>query len=112
MAEADGGFEDLLVYLRDSRGFDFTGYKRTSLMRRVDRRMQDADIPSYEAYLDLLQVRPDEFTALFNTILINVTHFFRDEDSWQYLRDELLPPLDRGQGRRPDPGLERGLRHR
>ncbi|BEP12971.1 PAS domain S-box protein [Acidothermaceae bacterium B102] len=96
MAEADGAFEDLLVYLRDSRGFDFTGYKRTSLMRRVDRRMQDADIPSYEAYLDLLQVRPEEFTALFNTILINVTDFFRDEDSWQHLRDELLPPLVAG----------------
>src|SRR5437868_13287990 len=62
-------------------------------MRRVDRRMQDTNIPSYEAYLDVLQVRPEEFTALFNTILINVTAFFRDEESWSYLRDELLPDL-------------------
>ncbi|MDX6256012.1 MAG: two-component system, chemotaxis family, CheB/CheR fusion protein [Frankiales bacterium] len=93
MTEPDSAFEDLLHYLRDSRGFDFTGYKRTSLMRRVDRRMQDADIPSYEAYLDLLQVRPDEFTALFNTILINVTDFFRDPDSWDELRQTVLPPM-------------------
>jgi two-component system CheB/CheR fusion protein len=93
VSEGDNAFEELLVYLRDSRGFDFTGYKRTSLMRRVDRRMQDAAIPSYETYLDLLQVRPEEFTALFNTILINVTDFFRDEGSWQHLRDELLPDL-------------------
>jgi two-component system CheB/CheR fusion protein len=93
VTEPDSAFEELLLYLRDSRGFDFTGYKRTSLMRRVDRRMQDADIPTYEAYLDLLQVRPEEFTALFNTILINVTDFFRDEESWQHLRDVLLPTL-------------------
>ncbi|MDX6212516.1 MAG: two-component system, chemotaxis family, CheB/CheR fusion protein [Frankiales bacterium] len=93
MTEPDSAFEDLLHYLRDSRGFDFTGYKRTSLMRRVDRRMQDADIPSYEAYLDLLQVRSDEFTALFNTILINVTDFFRDRESWDELRQTVLPPM-------------------
>ncbi len=90
---ADAAFEELLHYLRDSRGFDFTGYKRTSLMRRVDRRMQTADIGSYETYLDLLQVRPDEFTALFNTILINVTDFFRDTDSWDHLAQTVLPAL-------------------
>ena len=93
MTETDPAFEDLLSYLRDSRGFDFTGYKRTSLIRRVDRRLQDADIPSYESYLDLLQVRPDEFTSLFNTILINVTDFFRDPDSWDELRATVLPAM-------------------
>jgi two-component system CheB/CheR fusion protein len=93
VTEPDSAFEDLLHYLRDSRGFDFTGYKRTSLMRRVDRRMQDADIASYEAYLDVLQVRPDEFSSLFNTILINVTDFFRDTDSWDELRATVLPAL-------------------
>ncbi|MDX6243675.1 MAG: two-component system, chemotaxis family, CheB/CheR fusion protein, partial [Frankiales bacterium] len=101
MTEPDSAFEDLLRYLRDSRGFDFTGYKRTSLMRRVDRRMQDADIPSYEAYLDLLQVRPEEFTALFNTILINVTDFFRDADSWEELRTTVLLPLIERKGTEP-----------
>ena len=59
-------------------GFDFTGYKRSSLMRRVDRRMSQVGIADYAEYLDYLEVHPDEFTALFNTILINVTGFFRD----------------------------------
>ncbi|MDX6223614.1 MAG: two-component system, chemotaxis family, CheB/CheR fusion protein, partial [Frankiales bacterium] len=55
--------------------------------------MQDADIASYEAYLDVLQVRPDEFGSLFNTILINVTDFFRDRESWDELRQTVLPPM-------------------
>jgi two-component system CheB/CheR fusion protein len=82
-----------LVYLRDERGFDFTGYKRASLERRVRRRMDSLSIASFEDYHDFLIVHQDEFTALFNTILINVTSFFRDPDAWGYLGDQLLPDL-------------------
>jgi two-component system CheB/CheR fusion protein len=95
MEPTDLQFEALLVYLKESRGFDFTGYKRSSLMRRVNRRMSQVDIHDYQSYLDLLQVHPDEFTTLFNTILINVTGFFRDADSWNFLRAEVLEPLIR-----------------
>jgi two-component system, chemotaxis family, CheB/CheR fusion protein len=42
--EVDRNFEALLEYLRQNRGFDFTGYKRPSLMRRVSKRMQDIQI--------------------------------------------------------------------
>ncbi len=80
--EADEAFEALLRYMRDSRGFDFTGYKRTSLMRRVRHRMAQAGYTAFDEYLDFLQASSDEFTALFNTILINVTSFFRDPDAW------------------------------
>ncbi|WP_433790363.1 CheR family methyltransferase [Actinoplanes sp. CA-252034] len=93
MQETDPHFEALLVYLKESRGFDFTGYKRSSLMRRVNRRMTQVDAAGYQDYLDHLQVHPDEFTALFNTILINVTAFFRDADAWDYLRAEVLRPM-------------------
>jgi two-component system CheB/CheR fusion protein len=62
-------------------------------MRRVDRRMQLAEVDSYADYLDLLQLQPEEFTALFNTILINVTSFFRDPDAWTHLRDDALPKV-------------------
>jgi two-component system CheB/CheR fusion protein len=93
MEPTDPHFELLLVYLKESRGFDFTGYKRSSLVRRVNRRMSQVGIPDYQEYLDYLQVHPDEFTALFNTILINVTGFFRDPDAWDYLRAEVLEPL-------------------
>ncbi|WP_328476910.1 PAS domain S-box protein [Actinoplanes sp. NBC_00393] len=93
MHEVDPHFEALLVYLKESRGFDFTGYKRSSLMRRVNRRMTQVSVTDYLEYLDYLQVHPDEFTALFNTILINVTAFFRDADAWEYLRAEVLEPM-------------------
>src|SRR3954468_20754366 len=89
----DPDFEALLQFLRDSRGFDFTGYKRSSLMRRVDRRMQQGSITSYADYLDHLQLHQDEFTSLFNTILINVTGFFRDPDAWTQLSEDALPAM-------------------
>jgi two-component system, chemotaxis family, CheB/CheR fusion protein len=92
-SDHDPDFEALLQFLKDSRGFDFTGYKRSSLMRRVDRRMQQVDMTSYADYLDFLQLHQDEFTALFNTILINVTGFFRDPDAWMHLRDDALPGM-------------------
>ena len=93
MDAVDKHFESLLTYLKEARGFDFTGYKRSSLMRRVNRRMAQVQVADYSDYLDYLQVHPDEFTALFNTILINVTAFFRDPEAWNYLRSEVLVPL-------------------
>lgn len=89
----DEAFEALLRYMRDSRGFDFTGYKRTTLMRRVRHRMEHAGYTSFEEYLDFLQAGSDEFTALFNTILINVTSFFRDPDTWEFVGAEVIPRL-------------------
>ena len=92
-AESAAEFEVLLAHLKQSRGFDFTAYKRASLMRRVLVRMQQLGLKRFAAYLDFLEVDPEEFTRLFNTILINVTSFFRDPANWEYLRDEVLPGL-------------------
>ncbi|MBD2525919.1 CheR family methyltransferase [Nostoc sp. FACHB-133] len=94
-ADRDPKFENLLIYLRQSRGFDFTGYKRSTLMRRVRKRMQSLNIENFEEYLDYLEVYPEEFNYLFNTILINVTAFFRDSSAWEYLAEEILPNLIR-----------------
>jgi two-component system CheB/CheR fusion protein len=91
--DADPGFERLLLYLKESRAFDFTGYKRASLMRRVQHEMRRVGIESFDDYYDYLQVHPEEFVALFNTILINVTSFFRDADAWQYLTTAIVPRL-------------------
>ncbi len=93
LKEPHGEFESVLTYLKESRGFDFTGYKRSSLMRRVRRRMSQVEIDSYADYIDQLQVNADEFVALFNTILINVTGFFRDPDAWEHLREHVLPAV-------------------
>jgi two-component system, chemotaxis family, CheB/CheR fusion protein len=85
--------EVLLDYLRRSRGFDFTGYKRPSLTRRITKRMQAIGAQSYDEYIDRLEVQPDEFEHLFNTILINVTSFFRDPDAWDFLGTHVIPRL-------------------
>jgi two-component system CheB/CheR fusion protein len=86
-------FESLLEYLKETRGFDFTGYKRSTLKRRVTRRMQSHNIDNFGDYLDYLEVNSEEFEPLFNTILINVTAFFRDTEAWDYLHQQLLPQL-------------------
>ncbi|HWE36716.1 MAG TPA: CheR family methyltransferase [Isosphaeraceae bacterium] len=87
------GFEELLEYLRRSRGFDFTGYKRSSLIRRVAKRMQMINLADYRRYVDFLEVHPDEFGRLFDTILINVTAFFRDPTAWDVVREKIIPRL-------------------
>jgi two-component system, chemotaxis family, CheB/CheR fusion protein len=102
MAEVaeQAAFERILEHLRTSRGFDFTAYKRASLMRRVLKRMRSLDIKTFDDYLDYLQVRPDEFVPLFNTILINVTSFFRDQDVWDAFRETVIPNLNGGSARK------------
>ena len=90
---SDTTLDSLLEFVRDTRGFDFTGYKRSSVQRRVAKRMADLGIERYEDYLDQLQLNSDEFVELFNTILINVTGFFRDPRSWEYYATSIIPQL-------------------
>jgi two-component system, chemotaxis family, CheB/CheR fusion protein len=92
------GLDALLEYIKQHRGFDFTGYKHASLERRITKRMRTVKIDDYGDYLDFLQVEPNEFIELFNTILINVTRFFRDPDSWEYLAASVLPEILNGAG--------------
>ena len=89
-------FEVLLDYLKLSHGFDFTGYKRSSLMRRVQHRMQQIHIKSLSDYISYLQAHPEEFIPLLNTILINVTDFFRDASAWEYVAEEIIPRIIAG----------------
>src|SRR5689334_18851341 len=92
-AAPDRDFEALLEFLKTNRGFDFTGYKRTTLQRRVQKRMEDVGLGTYADYLERLTAEPEEFTLLFNTLLINVTRFFRDDAPWQYLAATVIPAL-------------------
>jgi two-component system, chemotaxis family, CheB/CheR fusion protein len=93
VSEQGNGLEILLEYIRDSRGFDFTGYKRPSLTRRIDKRMAELKIESHQEYLEHLEANPPEFVELFNAILINVTSFFRDPEAWRYMADTILPRI-------------------
>ena len=85
--------EILIAHLKRTRGFDLSGYKRPSLERRIRKRMDAVGVDDYAAYVDYLEVNQDEFPALFDVILINVTGFFRDAASWDYYAGEILPRL-------------------
>jgi two-component system CheB/CheR fusion protein len=89
----DTDLESFLEHLRESRGFDFAAYKRATLERRIKRRMSAVHAADYGEYLDYIQVHPDEFEPLFNSILINVTSFFRDRDTWDFIAAEIVPRL-------------------
>jgi two-component system CheB/CheR fusion protein len=92
-AETTSEFDALLEFLKRHRGFDFTGYKPATVQRRLHKRMAEVGVDSYAHYLEFLEAEPDEFTQLFNTLLINVTRFFRDDTTWQYLAESVVPAL-------------------
>jgi two-component system CheB/CheR fusion protein len=99
MTQIDPEFESLLEYVRDARGFDYTGYKRPTLMRRFQKRLDGVGAESYGAYREHLAGDPDEFARLFDTILINVTGFFRDRSAWDYVAEEIVPRIVDGRER-------------
>jgi two-component system, chemotaxis family, CheB/CheR fusion protein len=83
----------LLEFVKHTRGFDFTGYKRSTIERRLAKRMGELELERYEDYVDHLELHPEEFSALFNTLLINVTGFFRDPATWEHLATDVVPHL-------------------
>ena len=89
----DPEFEALIRYIQESRGLDFRGYKRTSLQRRIRRRMEDVGCDDFAIYHGFLEAHPQEFIDLLDTVLINVTSFFRDPDSWEVLKQEVVPRI-------------------
>jgi two-component system CheB/CheR fusion protein len=89
----DPKFESLLEFVRDERGFDYTGYRRPTLMRRFEKRMQSVGADDWDAYREYLRDHGEEFAELFNTILINVTGFFRDAETWELVGQEVIPRL-------------------
>src|SRR5690349_3283092 len=85
--------DELLEFIKEARGFDFTGYKRSSIERRVVKRMSEVGVDRYEDYIDYLELHAEEFAELFNTLLINVTGFFRDAQTWKHMSNGILPQL-------------------
>jgi two-component system CheB/CheR fusion protein len=89
----DPEFEALLRYIQESRGMDFRGYKRTSLKRRITLRMEAANTATFGEYRSHLEAQPSEFDELLDTVLINVTSFFRDEEAWETLKTQIVPAI-------------------
>ncbi len=82
--------------LRSAHGVDFTQYKRTTIRRRLERRMMLRRIESLDDYRESLDRDPGELAALYQDFLIRVTEFFRDPTAFDVLREDVLPTLCEG----------------
>ncbi|MBV9323525.1 MAG: PAS domain S-box protein [Chloroflexi bacterium] len=83
----------VLEQLRTRSGIDFSSYKEPTIRRRLQRRMLDTHNDKLEDYVRYLRRHPEEYDRLANSFLIKVTDFFRDEDLFNHLRDQLMPTL-------------------
>ena len=84
--------------LRRKTGHDFSRYKRSTLVRRIRRRMAELRAESVEGYLERLRADPKEVDQLFRDLLISVTHFFRDPAAFAALARRVIPKLFAGKG--------------
>ncbi len=85
--------EKVLILLRSKTGHDFSLYKKNTVYRRLDRRMGIHQINRIAAYVRYLQKNPQEVDLLFKEMLIGVTSFFRDPESWERLQNMAIPEL-------------------
>ncbi|QSV46468.1 chemotaxis protein CheB [Geobacter benzoatilyticus] len=85
--------EKVLILLRAKTGHDFSLYKKTTMYRRIERRMGIHQIDRIAAYVRYLQDNSQEVELLFNELLIGVTSFFRDPAAWEQLKGEFIPAL-------------------
>ncbi|MDD2915992.1 MAG: chemotaxis protein CheB [Gallionella sp.] len=90
------GQNRILMQLRNSTGHDFTQYKKSTIGRRIDRRMSMHNIEDLDVYARYLKEHPPEVQALFKELLINVTNFFRDPEAFVALKQDIFPQLFEG----------------
>ncbi len=88
-----GGMNRLLSLLRTATGHDFSLYKKSTIGRRIERRMAQHELTDVEVYSRYLKEHPAEAQALVKELLINVTSFFRDPEAFVVLKQEILPQL-------------------
>ncbi|MBI5546625.1 MAG: hypothetical protein HY901_22305, partial [Deltaproteobacteria bacterium] len=85
--------EKVFILLRSQTGNDFSLYKRSTIHRRIERRMGLHQLDKLGTYVRYLRDNPRETELLFKELLIGVTSFFRDPHSWEHLRDVVLPDM-------------------
>ncbi|HVS97779.1 MAG TPA: CheR family methyltransferase [Puia sp.] len=97
-AEAEKRPEDLQQALRDiftqlrvRTGHDFSNYKRPTLLRRIERRINIRNLSDLPAYAAFIAQNPDEIIALLKDLLISVTNFFRDRKAFDMIGQDVLP---------------------
>jgi two-component system, chemotaxis family, CheB/CheR fusion protein len=90
--------EKVFAQIRARTDRDFSRYKRSTVLRRIQRRMQIRHVERLEDYLDQLRESAEEVRALADDLLITVTSFFRDPDIWQQLEERVIPTLFENRG--------------
>ncbi len=86
----DISLKELIHTIAEERGLDLRGYKQSTLQRRIRKRMFQIGIPNFSEYLERVRTDQDEVRELLNTVLINVTEFFRDPQAWDTLRSTVV----------------------
>ena len=84
---------EILAILKTRTRHDFSGYKKPTVLRRIQRRMGLNRIMKIDEYANVLRQNPNEITSLSDDLLIHVTGFFRDVDAWESLRQHVIVPL-------------------
>ncbi|MDF2191206.1 CheR family methyltransferase [Paraflavitalea sp. CAU 1676] len=84
---------EIFTQLRIRTGHDFSTYKRPTLLRRIERRINIRNLPNLTTYSLFIQQNPDEINALLKDLLISVTNFFRDKRSFDFISQEVLPAI-------------------
>ncbi len=88
-ARDENALREVLAFLRARTGHDFAHYKRATILRRIGRRLQVNSLPDIPSYVEYLRGHPGEAGALLNDLLISVTNFFRDPESFHALETEI-----------------------
>ncbi len=91
--EEAGFLDKVIVVLRTQTGHDFSAYKKSTIQRRVERRMGLHQLPRISDYLRYLRANSPEAKLLFGELLIGVTNFFRDPDMWLQAKAEVITAL-------------------
>lgn len=84
---------ELMSLLQRQTGNNFTEYKMSTVLRRIERRMKLHQHDSMEEYVAYLRDNAGEVQLLFREMLIGVTSFFRDPTVWEHLRNDIIPAL-------------------
>ncbi len=92
-AKIESALRKTLILLREHTGHDFSGYKPSTIHRRILRRMHVHQIESLDGYVSYLRQTPSELDALFRDLLIGVTSFFRDPQAFRVLEEQIIPRL-------------------
>jgi two-component system CheB/CheR fusion protein len=90
---SDEKLRRIFLMLRNATGVDFSNYKQPTIRRRLQRRMVLNKITGIDQYLRFLQQNPPEVRSLYQDILIHVTRFFRDPETYQTLSSKVLPQI-------------------